>query len=84
MASGEFGILDTIRHLHGRDPFIPFRIIMTSGDGYRIENSALLAIGKSQVVYCFPHSDRVAHLRLNQIASVEELDLKAERKRKRA
>jgi hypothetical protein len=84
MASEEFGILETIRDLRSRDPFIPFRIVMTSGEGYLIENSELLAIAKTQVVYCFPRSDRVAHLRINQIASVEELDLKSERKRKRA
>jgi hypothetical protein len=77
MANGEdLGVLQTIRELRRRDPFVPFRVVMSSGDGYVIEDSELLAIGSSQLVYCYPHSDRVAHLRMSQIASVEELDAK--------
>jgi len=83
MASEEdIGVLETIRDLRKRDPFVPFQIIMTSGEGYTIENSELLAIGRSQIVYCFPYSDRVAHLRMSQIASVQELEPKAPAKAK--
>ena len=73
MAEEEFGVLETIRELRVKEPFIPFRIVMTSGEGYVIENSELLAIGRSQLVYCLPRSDKTAHLRINQIAAVEEL-----------
>jgi|HubBroStandDraft_1064217.scaffolds.fasta_scaffold2316942_1 hypothetical protein len=69
----DLGVLQTIRDLRKRDPFIPFRVVMTSGDDYTIADSELLAIGNSQLIYCFPHSDRIAHLRLNQIAAIEEL-----------
>jgi hypothetical protein len=72
----DLGVLQTIRELRRRDPFVPFRVVMSSGDGYVIEDSELLAIGSSQLVYCYPHSDRVAHLRMSQIASVEELEVK--------
>jgi len=72
----ELGILQTIRDLRKRDPFVPFRVVMASGEGFLIEDSELLAIGNSQLVYCFPRSDRVAHLRMSQIASVEELEVK--------
>jgi len=78
----EIGLLETIRDLRSRDPFVPFRITMTSGDDYTVENSELLAIGRSQLVYCLPRSDRVAHLRMNQIASIEELEGRQSRKRK--
>jgi hypothetical protein len=81
MAEEEIGVLDTIRDLKNREPFVPFRITMTSGDGYLIESADLLALGKSQVIYCLPKSDRVAHLRLNQIATVEEFELKPRRRR---
>ena len=72
----DMGVLATIRDLRKREPFTPFRVVMSSGDKYTIEDSELLAIGNSQLIYCFPHSDRVAHLRLNQIAAVEETDEK--------
>ena len=85
MASEEgLGVLETIRDLRKRDPFVPFRIVMTSGEVFTVENSELLAIGRSQLIYCLPHSDRVAHLRMSQIASIEELEAKDFRKRKRA
>ena len=75
MASeNDVGILQTIRDLRRREPFIPFRIVMSSGESFTVENSELLAIGQSQLVYCLPYSDRVAHLRMNQIVTVEELE----------
>jgi hypothetical protein len=46
----DMGALETIRDLRKRDPFLPFQIIMASGEGYLIENSELLAIGRSQLV----------------------------------
>ena len=77
----DLGALDTIRDLKNREPFVPFRIILSSGQGYVIEHSDLLALGKSQVIYCLPKSDRIAHLRLNQIAAIEELELKPGRRK---
>jgi hypothetical protein len=84
MDKQDLSILETIKDWRIRVPFIPFRIVMTSGEGYEIRHSELLAIGQSQMFYCFPNTDRVAHLRVNQIASVEELDAKPTRKRKSA
>ena len=83
MAEEDLGPVDTIRDLKNREPFIPFRITMTSGESYVIEGSDLLAIGRSQLVYCLPHSDRVAHLRMNQIASVEELEARKNGRRRK-
>jgi len=70
MSEEDLGVLQTIRDLRKRDPFIPFRIAMTSGETYTVEESELLAIGRSQLIYCLPHSDRVAHLRMGEIATV--------------
>ena len=78
----ELGILEVIRDLKARQPFVPFRLVMTRGEGVHIESADLMVLGKSQVIYCYPNSDRVAHLRFNQIASVEELELKSGRRRK--
>ena len=63
--------LDTIRHLKRSDPFVPFRIVMASGDRYAIEDPDALAIASSQLHY-YPRSGMGVHLRLNQIVAVEE------------
>jgi hypothetical protein len=65
--------LDTIKHLKRREPFIPFHIVMSSGDRYLIENPDALAIATSQLHY-YPHTGNGVHLRINQISAVEELN----------
>jgi hypothetical protein len=64
-------MIETIRELLHRDPFKPFRVVMTSGESYEVTDPDLVAIGHSHVFYCFPGSDKMAWLRLNQIAHVE-------------
>jgi hypothetical protein len=67
-------MLETLKTLKHREPFARFEIVMTSGDRFLIENPDLLAFGKSELAYYFPKSDRVAFLRLNQIATIEQLE----------
>jgi hypothetical protein len=67
----DLNILDTIRDLKKREPFVPFWIVMSSGERYLIENGDLFVIGETQVFYCYPRSDRLVWLRMNQISSVE-------------
>ena len=63
--------LDTIRDLKRREPFTPFRVVMSSGEKYLIEDPDALAIATSQLHY-FPRGSGVAiHMRLSQISSVE-------------
>ena len=81
-AEEDLGVLQTIRDLRKRDPFVAFKVVMTSGEAYTIDDSELLAIGRSQLIYCLPHSDRVAHLRLSEIATIEELEPKNGERRK--
>ncbi len=63
--------LDMIRHLKRQEPFVPFLIVMTSGDRYEVEDPDALAIGVSQVHY-YPRSGMGIHMRVNQIAAVQE------------
>ena len=49
MAGRDETTLDTIKHLKRCEPFIPFHIVMTSGDRYLIENADALAICKPRV-----------------------------------
>ncbi|HEX4053618.1 MAG TPA: hypothetical protein VHX86_05085 [Tepidisphaeraceae bacterium] len=71
MAEKEESTLDTILHLKRKEPFSPFRIVMASGDRYVIENPDALAIASTQLHY-YPRSGMGIHMRLNQIAAVEE------------
>jgi len=74
--------LDTIRDLKRKEPFAPFRIVMTSGEKYLIEDPDALAIASSQLHY-FPRGSGVAiHMRLNQISSLEVNGEKPARRRK--
>jgi hypothetical protein len=66
-------MLDTIRQLLDREPFQPFRIVLTSGDRYEVSDPHLVAILESQVFYAHPKSDRFSFIRANQIAAVDIL-----------
>jgi hypothetical protein len=63
--------LDNIRELKRGAPFVPFTIIVTSGDRYEIVDPELLVVGLTEVFYCFPRSDRVVFIRANQIVALE-------------
>ncbi len=81
MAEKEESTRDTIIHFRRRDPFVPFRIVMASGDRYLIDEPDALAIATSQIHY-YPRSGLGIHLRLNQVTAVEE-DGEKPRRRKR-
>ena len=83
MAERDETTLDTILQLKRQDPFSAFEIVMTSGDRYRVDNPDALAIATSQVHY-YPRSGSGIHMRLNQIAAVEEHNGKRPAKRRRS
>jgi hypothetical protein len=64
-------MLETIRGLLARDPFTPFRIVLTSGKEYDVSDPSLVALGQSQINLYAPKSDHWSVLRLNQIASID-------------
>jgi hypothetical protein len=80
--SKDSNIIDTILDLKRREPFDPFRIVMTSGDKYLIEAGENLIIGETQMFYAVPRSDKVLFIRMNQIAAVEQFDEKRPAKRR--
>jgi len=81
--SKDLTLLETIRELKKRDPFHAFSILMSSGDRYRIENGENLVEMKSEFFYAFPGGEKMAFIRTNQIAAVEEFGLKRGGKRRR-
>ena len=74
MAEGNGNILGSIRELKAQEPFLPFAIVMSSGDRYVIEAPENLVEMKTEFFYAFPKSDRFALMRMNQISSVERLE----------
>jgi pyridoxine/pyridoxamine 5'-phosphate oxidase len=71
VAERDESTLDTILHLKRQDPFVSFEVVMTSGDRFHIEDPDALAVATSQLHY-YPRSGSGIHMRLNQIAAVEE------------
>lgn len=84
MAEKDPGLLETIRELRSRDPFDPFRIVMSSGEKYSIEDPDNLVIGETRLFYCVPRSEHVIYMRMNQIVSIEQFFSKAVRRRRKS
>jgi hypothetical protein len=66
-------LLDAIRDLKHREPFTPFRVVMSSGESYTVEHPDLLAMNENQLVYCLPRSNRVVYMRIAQVVTVDDL-----------
>jgi hypothetical protein len=65
-------VVNELKDLLDREPFAAFRIVLTSGSSYEVTSPYQIAIGQTQLDYCFPRSDRKAVLRMNQIAAFED------------
>ena len=63
---------ESIEPLTIRDDFRPFKIITSAGLAYDITDPAGLALGKSELFYYFPRSDRSIHIPYTHIATIEE------------
>jgi len=64
---------DDIRDLLQRDPFQPFRLVMTSGESYNITNPGLAVPLKSQLFIALDNGERWAFCPYLHMAGVELL-----------
>ncbi len=64
-------IRENIRELLDRDPFVPFRLVLSSGTHYDVMDPHSAALLKSEVFVVFPDGERWAHVPLFHIASIE-------------
>ena len=64
-------MMKSLEELLRRYPFVPFRIVLTSGKEYQVKHSQLVAIEASQITVYAPKSDDWSILRMNQIASID-------------
>lgn len=61
-------VMNSIRELLEREPFVPFQVVMNSGDRFTIENPGLVMLDEQYLKYYLPRSSGEVHLRVNQIA----------------
>jgi len=66
-------IRNDIRELLDREPFAPFRLILSSGKNYDVLNPQTTVLLKSEIFIAFPDGERWSLVPLLHIASVETI-----------
>lgn len=56
------------------EPFIPFEIVMASGDRYRVDNPNLVALARDTIGIAFGSRHTYSVLRFNQVSSIDVLE----------
>jgi hypothetical protein len=67
--SESIGLRDELTDAIRREPFVPFQIVMSSGDRYKILDSLSVALGRD-VVVILPRNGAHISLRFNQVNSI--------------
>ncbi len=68
--SEEINLKDEIVRLLDREPFVPFVVVMASGDRYEVTDPHAVALGQNVLIIVPPRSTHV-FMRWNQVSSVE-------------
>ncbi len=66
-------IRDNIRELLDRDPFAPFRLVLSSGRHYDVLDPQMTVLLKSEIFIAFPDGERSSLIPLLHVTSVETL-----------
>ena len=64
-------MIEHLNELLHQNPFKPFNIVLTNGDRYKVTNPDLIIVAESMLVYCYPKSDHLAYIRLNQVVNID-------------
>ncbi len=64
---------ETVREWLNRQPFEPFEVRLSNGERYQIRHPEVLAIGKNRIIIVDPATDRVVHVALVHVNSIEAL-----------
>ena len=67
-------MVEKLKEMLDTEPFIPFRIVVTSGGSYDVHSPYQVAVGETRFDYFFPKSDRDATVRINQIVAFDALE----------
>ncbi|HEY1686552.1 MAG TPA: hypothetical protein VGG19_17445 [Tepidisphaeraceae bacterium] len=74
MAGKSLGMGRVIQEMLIKEPFVPFIIVMNSGDRYEVRYPGLVGTGKDLLTIARSKSQRHDVLRLTEISVVEVLD----------
>ncbi len=64
---------DTIREWLHRQPFEPFELRLSNGEHYAVRHPELVAIGRNRIAIVDPNTDRIVHVALVHVNSIEAL-----------
>ena len=56
------------------EPFVSFRVILTSGTTYEVSSPFQLVVEEAKITFFFDRSSRLAVFRINQIVTVATLE----------
>jgi hypothetical protein len=62
---------ESIREILKRRPFVPFRVILSSGEKYEVVHPEFVVLTKNGMVITYPDSDRISICALLHIAGIE-------------
>jgi len=69
---GQMNAITAILEAKNREPFVPFRIVVASGDKYLIESAGNLVEMRTEFFYALPSGESWVFIRKSQIVAVEQ------------
>jgi hypothetical protein len=64
---------ETIREWLNRRPFEPFELRLSDGEVFQVRHPEVMAIGKNRLAIVDPETDRIVHVALIHVNSVQAL-----------
>lgn len=64
---------EAVRERLVRQPFEPFELRLSNGETYQVRHPENVALAKTKIVVANPDTDRVAHIALVHINSIQPL-----------
>jgi hypothetical protein len=65
--------VQTVREWRNREPFQPFELRLSNGETYQVRHPENVAIGKTKMAIANPDTDRIAHIALVHVNSIQPL-----------
>lgn len=65
--------VETIREWLNRRPFEPFELRLSDGETYQVRHPENMALGKNRIAIADPETDRIAHVALIHVNSIQAL-----------
>ena len=76
-------MIEDLNEFLRREPFVPFRIVLTSGTTYDVNGPLQVVPVEARLIYYYAGTDGTAVLRLNQLAAIETIGPGTGRRRRK-